>query len=76
MPRALIYIVQREMGWIIKLNGKEFGPSPSREIAVDAAMCAAAKGHERGCSAHIMVHDGQRFRTVWLDGEMMPVQAA
>ena len=76
MPRALIYIVQRDTGWVIKLNGKEFGPAPSSEIAVDAAMRAAFRAHERGCPAHIMVHDGQQFRSVWMDGEMLPVQAA
>ena len=76
MPRALIYIVHRHAGWIVKLNGKEFGPSSSSEAAVGAAMRAAARAHERGCSAHIMVHDGQRFQSGWMDGEMLPVKAA
>jgi hypothetical protein len=76
MTRALVYIVQRDSGWIIKLNGKEFGPAESSELAVDVTMRAAARMHDRGCPVHIMVHDGSRFRTVWLDGQLLPVQAA
>jgi len=76
MMRALVYIVQRESGWIIKLNGKEFGPAESSDAAVGIATRAAAQMHERGFPVHIMVHDGARFRTVWLEGELLPGEAA
>jgi hypothetical protein len=76
MPRALIYIVPRDTGWIIKLNGKEFGPAPSSDVAIEAATRAAAQAHDRGWPTHIMVHDGHQFQSVWVDGQLLPVQAA
>jgi hypothetical protein len=76
MERAVYCVVENRQVWVIRLNGKEYGPCPSREHAVDVAMRAAAKAHARGCFAQVIVHDGERFRTLWVNGRDLEQAAA
>ena len=76
MERAVYCIVEGRGGWVIRLNGKDFGPSPTQDVAVDVAKRAALKAHGRGYHAHVMVHEGRRFRSVWMNGREVGLATA
>lgn len=76
MERAVYSILERSGIWQIRLNGKDYGPCRSREHALDVAIRAATRAHQRGVHAHVMVRENFRFRSVWCDGRDLAQQAA
>jgi hypothetical protein len=68
--RATYALVEKDAGWMVRFNGREFGPYADRDVVIAATVRAAARAETRGCLAHVMVHDGQSFRTVWMKGQM------
>jgi hypothetical protein len=65
MERATYQVVQRDGAWSVHLNGKYFGPCPTRISAVNAAVRAAAVAIENGCRARVLVQDAGYMRTAW-----------
>jgi hypothetical protein len=76
MERAVYCVVESRDVWVIRLNGKEYGPCPSREHALNVALGAAARAQARGCYTQVIAREGNRFRTVWLDGRDLLLAAA
>lgn len=76
MQRAVYCVVESREVWVIRLNGKEYGPCPSREHALGVALRAAVRAQARGCHAQVIAHDGDRFRTVWMNGRALVAAAA
>ena len=68
MQRAVYCVAEGRQGWVIRLNGREFGPLPEQDFAVEVAVRAGARAYEMGCHAQVVVHDGDCFRTVWVNG--------
>jgi hypothetical protein len=68
MQRAIYCVVEGRQGWMIRLNGREFGPLPARDFALEVAMRAGIRAHEMGCHSQVVLHDGDCFRTVWVNG--------
>lgn len=65
MASAVYYVLDREGEWKIQLNGKHFGPCPSRDVAVEVAVAAAKRATARGITARVVVQEGEEFRTRW-----------
>ena len=75
MDRAVYCIVEARKGWVIKFNGKEFGPAPTREAALRAALRVASRARELSYHAQIVVLDSGVFRTVWVNGRNLLARA-
>jgi hypothetical protein len=76
MERAVYCVVESRDVWVIRLNGKEYGPCPSRDHALNVALRAAARAQARGCYTQVIAREGRHFRTVWLNGrEVLPAAA-
>jgi hypothetical protein len=65
MASAVYYVLLRDGDWKIQLNGRHFGPCPSRDLAVEVALAAAKKAAARGYASRVVVQDGTLFRTQW-----------
>ena len=65
MASAVYYVLLRDGTWKIQLNGRHFGPCPSRDLAVEVALAAAKKAAGRGYASRVVVQDGALFRTQW-----------
>ena len=70
MTSVAYYVVPREKLWAIRLNGKYFGPCPTKRLATDVAISAAKKASAaEGCRARVLVQAGNRFHTEWETGK-------
>lgn len=76
MQRAIYCVAAAHGGWLIRLNGKDFGPMPSKDFALGVAVRAAERAYRRGVHTHVMLHEDHRFRTVWINGEHLTSRAA
>ena len=76
MQRAIYCVIEGREGWVIRFNGNEFGPIPSRAGAVAAAIGAAAKAHNQGLHAQVLIQLSERLRTIWVNGENLLPTAA
>ena len=76
MERAVYCVSLWDDQWFIRLNGKRFGPCPSRDHALLVAKAAAQKAHAQGHPAHVLVQERSAYRTVWLNGREALVSAA
>ena len=65
MASAVYYVLLRDGAWKIQLNGRHFGPCPTRELALEVALSAAKKAADRGYASRVVVQDGALFRTEW-----------
>jgi len=65
MASAVYYVLLREGDWKIQLNGRLFGPCPTQDVALEAALSAARKAAGRGIASRVVVQDGSHFRTAW-----------
>lgn len=68
VERAIYWVLEGSQGWIIRFNGSDFGPIASRASAVAVAVQVAAKAHRQGLHAQVLIHIGERFRTIWVNG--------
>ena len=76
VQRAIYCVLEARQGWVIRFNGNEFGPAASRASAVAAAIQAATKAHAQGFHAQVLINLGERFRTIWVNGENLLLTAA
>lgn len=67
---AFYSIVSAGDGWVVRLNQREIGPPAPMETAVDTAVRAAARSYRPGSYAHVVLDDGKRARTLWLNGRL------
>ena len=67
---AYYAVVSAAGGWIVQLNQRDLGPPTSREKAVEAAVRAASRSYQPGSYAHVVLDDGKRRRTLWLNGRL------
>lgn len=65
MTSAVYYILFRDGAWKIQLNGRHFGPCPTRDFAVEVAIAAAKKAAAKGYASRVVSQDGMRFNTEW-----------
>jgi hypothetical protein len=65
MEKATYHVTERDGAWSVRLNGKHFGPWPSRVAAVNAAIRAAAVAIENGLRAQVVVQQDNTLRTAW-----------
>jgi hypothetical protein len=68
VERAIYWVLEDSQGWIIRFKGDDFGPIASRASAVALAVRVAAKAHEHGLHAQVLIRIGERFRTIWVNG--------
>jgi hypothetical protein len=61
-------VLRNEEGWQISLFGRLFGPYPSQECAVRAAVNAAEARARNGRAAEVLVREGERVRLEWSGG--------
>jgi len=69
---AFYSIVSAGDGWVVRLNRREIGPPGSMEKAVETAVRAASRTYQPGSYAHVVLDDGKRLRTLWLNGRLTP----
>jgi hypothetical protein len=67
---AFYSIVSAGEGWVVRLNQRDIGPPCAMEAAVDTAVRAAARGYRPGFYVHVVLDDGKRARTLWLNGRL------
>ena len=65
MGSVNFYILADKGNWFIQLNGKHFGPCPTKDYALNVAISVAKKAAAKGCKAEVLVEGHQRFRTAW-----------
>jgi hypothetical protein len=70
MGDVILYVMPKGERWFVQLNGKQFGPCPNRETAVNVATSVAKKVVTKGCHAQVMIEGPQRFRQVWSSRRM------
>jgi hypothetical protein len=61
---------------VVRLNGNDFGPTPSRAASVAAAIKAAVTAYGEGLQAEVLIHLGGRFHTIWVNGRNLLQSAA
>ena len=76
MPLAVYTIARTGDGWVVKLNHKDAGTSPSLPVAVEEAVRSAREDFFEGNQAHVMLCDGQQLHTVWMNGAEKAGRAA
>lgn len=69
---AFYSVVSAGDGWVVKLNRQELGPPGPMEKAVAAAVRAASRAYKPGSYAHVVLDDGKRLRTLWINGRLTP----
>jgi hypothetical protein len=69
---AFYSIVSAGDGWVVRLNRHELGPPCPMEKAVETAVRAASRTYQPGSYAHVVLDDGKRLRTLWLNGRLTP----
>ena len=69
MGQAIYCVLEKRNGWIVTFNGREYGPAPSRACAVAAALQVAAKAYAAGLHSQVLIHLGERIRTIWVNGQ-------
>jgi hypothetical protein len=67
---AYYSIVSAGDGWVVQLNKRDLGPPLPMEKAVETAVRAASKSYQPGAYAHVVLDDGKRLRTLWLNGRL------
>lgn len=70
MPRAHYAVIPDGARWQINVEGKNYGPFPSQDAALRAAVDTAQKAGKGGFEARVMVQDksGGAFRVHWTYG--------
>ena len=68
MKQVTYCVVSREGAWAVRLNEKYFGPCSSESRAINAAIGAATKALTLGCSARVLVRQGDTLHVVWSNG--------
>ncbi len=69
MAQAIYCVVQSRDGWFVRFNGSEYGPAANRASAVAAALHVAAKAYAAGLHSQVLIHIGERVRTIWVNGQ-------
>lgn len=69
MTQAIYCVVESRDGWFVRFNGDEFGPASNRACAVAAALQVAAKAYAAGLHSQVLIHLGERVRTIWVNGQ-------
>jgi hypothetical protein len=67
---AFYSVVSAGDGWVVRLNRREIGPPGPMEKAVAAAVRAASRSYQPGSYAHVVLDDGKRLRTLWINGRL------
>ncbi len=67
---AFYSVVSAGDGWVVRLNRRELGPPGPMEKAVAAAVRAASRSYQPGSYAHVVLDDGKRLRTLWINGRL------
>lgn len=69
MPGARYVIVRQEDAWCVRLEGKDYGPYPTQNAALRAAIDAANMAAERGEETEVVIEGSDReVRTPWTFG--------
>lgn len=71
MARAHYYVVDHDNQWKISHEGKHYGPYPTQQAAIKAAVDAAHTAGKAGHDAQVLVQRGDgtnQFRTEWTYG--------
>ncbi len=68
MVRAIYCVLESREGWVVRFNGRDFGPASNRACAVAAAIQVATKAYAEGLHSQVLIYIGQQFRTVWVNG--------
>ena len=76
MERAVYCVSLWDGQWFIRLNGKKFGPCPSKDHALTVARAAAERAYAQGHPAHVLVQEQNAYRTAWLNGRSALTAAA
>ena len=67
---AFYSVVSAGDGWVVRLNRRDLGPPGPMEKAVAAAVRAASRSYLPGSYAHVVLDDGKRLRTLWINGRL------
>lgn len=69
MSGARYVVVRQEGAWSVRLEGMDYGPYPTRNAALRAAIDAANKAAERGEKTEVTVEGSDdEVRTPWTFG--------
>lgn len=69
MPHARYAIIPHEGGWMINIDGKNYGPYTTQSAALRDAVDTAQKAGKGGFEAQVLVQqDDGRFHVEWTYG--------
>lgn len=69
MARARYFVVLHDNQWKISFNDQHYGPYPTQQVAIRAAVDAANTSGGRGHDAQVMIQGvNNQFRTEWTYG--------
>ena len=73
-PRQLNIAIYKIMpyggDWAISLNGRDTNVRLNMELAIRAAIAAAAKARSEGFHARVLILAGRNYEMLWRDGQI------